>query len=222
MLSHKRWIGILSIPKTIYTNFRYFPLNIAVKFPLYVRYNASVKIDGKIVISVPVRRGMIHLGLNEHPCCNPNDKTSLYVMTGGSLFIKGRLYLGNGCKIYVHPGGNLVFDDYVRSTGSTSIECFKSINIGRNVLFSWDCLVMDGDSHSIYSQENVVINEDVPIRLGNDVWIGCRCVILKGSNVPSNSVLASCSVITNVNYRNNSIIAGIPARSVKDIGHWKV
>ena len=67
-----------------------------------------------------------------------------------------------------------------------------------------------------------VVNPYRRVVVGNDVWIGCRCVILKGSNVPSNSVLASCSVITNVNYRNNSIIAGIPARSVKDIGHWKV
>lgn len=219
--SHKLWIGILSIPKTIYTNFRYFPLNIAVKLPFYVRYNASVRIYGKKVFSVPVTRGMIHLGLNEHPCCNTNDKTSLYIMTGGTLYISGRLFLGNGCKIFIHSGGHLVFDDYVRSTGSTSIECFKSIKIGCNVLFSWDCLIMDGDSHFIYSPDGVLINENAPIRLGDNVWIGCRCVILKGSNVPNNSVVASCSVITHVNYKENCMIAGVPAKIVKEIGYWE-
>lgn len=149
------WLRIISIPKTLFVNFRYFPFSIALKFPFFVRYNATIRIKGRIVITGPVKKGMIHFGFNEHPCCNRYDKTMLYVEKGGVLSINGRLYMGNGCKICVHTGSTLEMGDYVRSTGSTAIDCFKSIKIGNNVLFSWDCLVMDSDSHKIFPQKGI-------------------------------------------------------------------
>lgn len=221
MIYRKLWIGILSVPKTIYVNFSSFPLRIALKIPLYVRYNATVNICGTINIDTPIKRGMVHIGFNEHPCCNNCDKSILIIEKGGQVTIKGRLFLGNGCKLIIHSGGIVTFGDYVRSTGSTAIECFKKIVFGNDVLFSWDCLVMDSDSHLIYSPEGGVLNEDATIQIGNSVWVGCRCVILKGSSIPSNSVIASCTVVTKGDLRENSIVAGIPAKSVKDIGYWK-
>lgn len=50
-----------------------------------MRYNASVVINGDIVFDVPISSGVIHLGLNEHPCCNLNDSTSFFIEKGEGL-----------------------------------------------------------------------------------------------------------------------------------------
>ena len=36
----------LSIPKTIYFNFRYLPLSQAIKLPIWVRYNTKIRMGG--------------------------------------------------------------------------------------------------------------------------------------------------------------------------------
>lgn len=80
---------------------------------------------------------------------------------------------------------------------------------------------MDSDSHSIISETGKRVNDDMPIIIESDVWVGCRSVILKGCIVPNNTVIASCTLVTRNSYKDCSIIAGIPARFIKDIGCWK-
>ena len=44
---------------------------------------------------------------------------------------------------------------------------------------------MDTDFHKVYSIKNLEkqLNEPKPIYIGKNVWIGCRCTILKGSSI---------------------------------------
>lgn len=60
----------------------------------------------------------------------------------------------------------------------------------------YDVLIMDTDYHEIYDEEKQLINIDKPISVGESVWIGCRSTILKGSIIPSNCVIAACSIIS--------------------------
>lgn len=54
---------------------------------------------------------------------------------------------------------------------------------------------MYNDFHKIYKNDKV-INENKRVIIGNDVWIGCRSTILKGSEIASNSVIAAASIVT--------------------------
>ena len=49
---------------------------------------------------------------------------------------------------------------------------------------------MDTDFHKIYDLESNILNKDKAIEIGENVWIGCRCTILKGANIKRNSVIS--------------------------------
>ena len=80
---------------------------------------------------------------------------------------------------------------------------------------------MDSDTHKIYGDYNSRINDDKPVNIGENVWIGCRSTILKGSTIPDNCVLAAGSIMTGRNdVLQNSIVAGNPPKTVKPILNW--
>ena len=53
-----------------------------------------------------------------------------------------------------------------------------------------------------------------PINIGNDVWIGARCIFLPGVNVGDGSVIGTGSVVTH-DVEPYSIVAGNPAKLIR-------
>ena len=86
--------------------------------------------------------------------------------------------------------------------GNTTICCAQEINLGSNTLVSWDCIFMDTDFYKIYSA-NKEINQNTPIIIGENTWIGCRVSILKGCRIPAGSVIAAGSVVNKKRINND-------------------
>ena len=55
---------------------------------------------------------------------------------------------------------------------------------------------------------------DLPVFIEDDVWIGARAILLKGVTIGSGSIVAAGSVVTR-SMPGNSIVAGVPARVVR-------
>ena len=56
------------------------------------------------------------------------------------------------------------------------------------------------------------------LRLGNNVWIGANSLILGGVNITgSNVVIAAGSIVTKSFSESNVVLAGCPARIIKQI-----
>jgi len=113
----------------------------------------------------------------------------------GKVVLNGKcIRIGSGSSITVI--GECILGDSLIITGRSTIICRDKIVFGRNVLISWDVLLMDTDFHNIYDEEFQLINEDKPILIGDNVWIGCRSTVLKGTILPSNSIIAANSVVS--------------------------
>jgi acetyltransferase-like isoleucine patch superfamily enzyme len=63
-------------------------------------------------------------------------------------------------------------------TAETTIISYSEVQFGKNCLLAWDTLVMDTDFHKIKNEFGQVINSPRPIIVGDNVWIGCRCLVL--------------------------------------------
>lgn len=99
--------------------------------------------------------------------------------------------------------------------------CAKEITIEKNCLISWDVLIMDTDSHEIISLESgCPINFSSSITIKENVWISCRCTILKGTLIGKNNVVAAGSIVSGI-YKETNVIYSTNKKIIKRGISWK-
>lgn len=113
------------------------------------------------------------------------------------------------------PGAQIIIGDNVGISGST-ISASRSIVIGNNVLIGSGCVICDSDAHPIHPKDrnDNKRTKSIPIKIEDDVFIGARCLILKGVTIGKGSVIGAGSVVTH-DVMPMSIYAGNPAKFIK-------
>ncbi|MCI1575005.1 MAG: acyltransferase [Weizmannia coagulans] len=97
----------------------------------------------------------------------------------------------------------------------------SAVSIGKDCMFSYDVDIRTGDSHSIIDLDSGKrINRAKNIEIGNHVWVGAHCSILKGSYINNNCILGTGSILTKPVIEENVILAGIPAKIIKRNVDW--
>lgn len=95
------------------------------------------------------------------------------------------------------------------------------IEIGNNVTITQDIIFLTHDGGTgLFRKEYAGINVYGRIKIGSNVFIGSRTIILPGVEVGDNVVIGAGSVITK-NISSNSVVAGVPARTIKNIEEYK-
>ncbi len=115
---------------------------------------------------------------------------------------------GRRTVLFAGPGGSIRFAK--NSGASTSrIIAYKEILIGEESLIGAGCLICDSDMHEVplgCGRPTAV----APIHIGNRVFIGANCTILKGVTIGDGAVIGAGSVITR-NIPAGAMAAGNPA-----------
>ncbi len=204
----------LNLIKTIYFNLRMLPLKQAIKIPVFIGYHTKfISLKGKIQIGTKVKPGMIRFGFGYVGIIDKKYTRTLIEINGMLVFL-GKAYIGQGSKISIGESGMLKIGKRFHVSANSTIICFNSVNIGDDVLFSWDILIMDTDFHPTTNLVTNEINNKItrPIVLGNNTWVGTRCLLLKGTNVPNNTIIGAGSLLNKVyEIEENTLLAGNPA-----------
>tara|TARA_Y100000385_G_scaffold271952_1_gene312346 strand:- start:44 stop:550 length:507 start_codon:yes stop_codon:yes gene_type:complete len=116
---------------------------------------------------------------------------------------------------------NISFGDDVYIGPGASLSASNSkIVIGNKVMFGPNVTIMSGD-HNVteigeymYDVEYKLPENDQPVIIEDDVWIGTGAVILKGVTIGKGSIVAAGSLV-NRNIEEYTIVAGIPAKFIK-------
>lgn len=118
---------------------------------------------------------------------------------GNSKEAKAEILIGQFCSI----GDN------------TQIHSGSRVSIGNRVLISWDVDIIGTDYHApgggAPQPEDIVIEDNV--------WIGCKVIILKGVTVGQGSIIAAGSIVTK-DVPPRTLVAGNPAREIKTVESW--
>ena len=105
------------------------------------------------------------------------------------------------CKITVCKDAELTIGDHT-GISQTSIWCKSRITIGNHVDIGAGCLIFDSNFHSLDWNERSDRIEGVskainkPVTIGDNCFIGCRCIICKGVHIGPRSIIAAGSVVT--------------------------
>ena len=97
----------------------------------------------------------------------------------------------------------------------------KSIIIGEGSLFSNNIEIHTTDYHGIYNSKGERINSDKNILIGKHVWIGLGTKVLKGTEIADGCVVGAGSVLSGLYQKENTVIAGNPAKTIKEQIFWQ-
>jgi len=115
---------------------------------------------------------------------------------------KSKIEIGN--RVSIHSGSRIsaVFGGCLKIHKNTSmnvgciITCRKDIEIGENVAIGPNVMIFDHDH--IMEKVNGVKNSSFKvdkIRIGNNTWIGAGSIILRGTSIGDNCIIAAGSIV---------------------------
>ena len=209
---------VRSIPKTLRFNFHYFPFKTALKLPVVVSHRTYLReLHGKVELPEKVQTAMVKIGFGDVGHYDRKRSRGIWQVSGKVSF-GGKASIGHGSKLSVR--GDLKLGADFNMTAESTIVCAKEITFGNDCLLSWDVLVMDTDEHPLFNKDDERINPDKPIVVGSHVWIGCKCILLKGAEVPNDTVLAAGTLLKSAFAGDNQVIGGNPPSILKREVHW--
>ena len=131
----------------------------------------------------------------------------------------GDVLLFPGCGVLA-INAEVVIRDGTCIAGSSLFMVRKKLHIGERCLFARGVTVMDSDWHPIGVSGQQPTREDKEVMIGDHCWIGQNAIILKGVTIGEGAVVAAGSVVAD-NVKERTMVAGIPARVVKENVTWQ-
>lgn len=214
------FIGII---RSLFFNMRVLPLKQAIKLPIIISpFIKITSLSGEIILkNSDIKFGMIKIGYGEVGIFDRVFSRAILQLNGKINFY-GKANIEHGSKISVGNEGQLNIGKNFIITAETEIICHKEITFGNNVLISWDNLIMDTDFHKMYNlNSKKQMNHSKKIVIEDNVWIGCRNTILKGTVIKKDSVVGANSLVVNKFEEENILIAGNPAHIKRRNIYWE-
>lgn len=193
--------------------------------PIFVSYKCKIKNmgDRNSLIVKNSQTGSIRLGVsNGSFCLSQNDLSFWDIKKNAKVIFEGKCSMGPGARVTVCENATLHFGRNFSANSGFTVSSNKEIAIGDDCLFGWNCTVIDGDGHRIVKKETgEVLNLPQEVFIGNHVWVASNVVILKGTVVKNDSVIAACSCVSKEFIEDNLLIGGIPSRILRTDINWE-
>ena len=129
---------------------------------------------------------------------------------------------GVGKNCYVEPplhanwGRNTYFGDNVYANFNLTLVDDGDIYVGDSVMFGPNVTVATAGHPVEPELRRRAAQFNIPVRIGNNVWIGAGSVILPGITIGDNAVIGAGSVVTR-DIPANVVAVGNPCRVLREI-----
>lgn len=131
----------------------------------------------------------------------------IFQSCGRNVNIEKNVYFGDGQRIIIGDNSGIGINCQVGS----------DTEIGRDVMMGPDVVILNKN----HRFDDLAVpmrcqgsSPSEPVRIGNDVWIGQRVIILPGVTVGNGAILAAGAVVTG-DVEPYAIVGGNPAKKIK-------
>lgn len=129
--------------------------------------------------------------------------------------------IGEGC--YIEPplysnwaGKHVRFGNSVYANFNLTLVDDTWITVGNNVMIGPNVTICTAAHPIDPEMRREALQYNVPVVIGNNVWIGAGCIILPGVTIGENSVIGAGSVVTK-EIPANVVAVGSPCRVMRAI-----
>jgi acetyltransferase-like isoleucine patch superfamily enzyme len=180
---------------------------------LTLRIGRDVKIGRDCVIDLaPGCDGVIELG----------DRVTLQNRVrlqpwGGAIRLADDVQVRDRCEL--KSAGELTLGRRTILGRNVTLHCDRRITLGACVGLAERVTVIDSD-HGFDGSDTFFMEQPVrtePVTIGDNVFLATNAVVLRGTTIGRNSVAAAGAVLVGGDYPNGHVIAGAPARAVKQL-----
>ena len=114
-------------------------------------------------------------------------------------------------RLEVGPVGHLSIGDGVFINDGVNVYCGQNIEIGANTKIGDWVNIYDTDFHPISPTDAATT---APVRIGKNVWIGAKAMILAGADIGDHAVIAAGSIVRG-RVEPRTVVSGIPAKPLR-------
>jgi len=147
------------------------------------------------------------------------------------IYGHGRIEVGD--DVWLSGKSTITFSNRHRSAPEISIgdgtfighacafTVAEAVRIGPRCLIATGTRIADSDGHPVSAARRRAGDPTPaeairPVIIGEDVWLGARCTVLKGVTIGDRSIIAAGSVLTR-DVPADSLVAGNPARLIRSL-----
>lgn len=141
---------------------------------------------------------------------------SIFQSLKHSIRIENNCCIGYGSIIRTGFKGTINIKQNVSISAYTLIDIQDHLEVGENSLIAPYCYICDYD-HNFRDRDKPIKNQGYiskQISIGSGVWIGAKCVILKGVRIGNGAVIGAGSIVTH-DIPSYTVAAGNPAKVIK-------
>lgn len=164
---------------------------------------------------------MIRIGLTEGSFNISAGKYSYFhIAKGGKCIFSEGAILAKGTSLFVGDQGILTLGAGFSCNANFICSCGSKITFGDNCMIGWNCTVIDGDGHNVTTSKE----QSKDIIVGKHVWIAAESTLLKGTVIPTGSIVAYGSIVSGdlaTLSGDSLLIAGPKARSIRSGVIWE-
>ena len=215
---------LLSIPKTIWFNFKVLPFKKALRFPFVVSHYVRCRgVNRRTFVAEGDRlsTASLRIGFGDSAGARrESPKGLILIKNGGKIVLKGTVGLSQGV-ILIADAATVTLGKHFRCNYSTTIDCAHSdVTFGDEVVCGWRVTVKNFDGHTVI-ENGVPKPTSAPITVGNHVWLCAHSTVMKGVSIGDDSVVAYGSLLTKAQGEANVLFAGTPAKPIRDHITWE-
>lgn len=208
------WLNPL---KTIWLNWRSFPIKQAWKLPVWVYGRPRIYcLSGTMRIKGSVTSGMITLNRTIDGAPNLCSVQS-EIINHGNIIFNGKGRIGTGTRIHTYRDKTIELGSNFKIADFVNISCMSHISIGDQTRITHRCQIIDTNFHYVANFDKGIVPQLCkPISIGKGCWICNTTTIAGGTILPDFTIVASNSLVNKdmTAIPESSMIGGIPAKFI--------
>jgi len=180
-----------------------------------IRNTITKSLMRKILFKIPVIKSLEKKGY-----LNKQNRRLILLY----YFFKFFFGLNRECKFPVHFTTTIIEPNNIKMgynveksfllSGNCYFQAINGIEIGDNTIFAPGVKIISAN-HSIKNYNEHV--KERPIVIGKNCWIGANVIILSGVHLGDYTIVAAGAVVTKSFEKGNCILAGTPAKIIKEL-----